>query len=131
MLAIFGAGAVAHRSCRALGRNDLNSGGVACGFGELPPSQREPVAGHEAVYDRPARANRHLRTDWIGLTGDTHHWDEEGYHPKSSVHWGLVGHRLAGDRIGSAPAVGAEVIGSDARHKLAVATTYQMEVDES
>ena len=122
----------AYRSCRAIARNSLNSGGVACGLGELPPSQREPITGHKAVYDRPASANGDLRADWIGLTGDAHHRDEKGYHPKTSFHWDFVGHRFARDRIGSAPTVSAEANQINARREPAVsANNYQMEVGES
>ena len=121
----------AYRSCRALGRNRLTSSGVAFDLGELPPSQRQPITGHKAVYGCPTTANGHLRADRIGLTGDPHHWDEESYDPKSFFHWDFVGHRFARDRIGSAPDVSEAADEIDARRELAVATTYEMEVGES
>lgn len=90
----------AYRSCRALGRNRLTSSGVVFDLGELPPSQRQPITGHRAVYGCPAATDGHLRADRIGLTGDAHHWDEKSYDPKSSFHWDFVGHRFTRDRIG-------------------------------
>jgi hypothetical protein len=122
---------VAYRSCPAVGRNSLASSGDAVGLGELPPAQREPIAGHKAVYGRPAAANRHLCADRIGLTGDAHYWDEERHHPTSSFRCDFVGHRFATDGIGSAPGVNAAADDSDAPRQLAVVTTYEMEVGES
>jgi hypothetical protein len=119
---------VAYRSCRALGRNRLTSNAVAFDLGELPPSQRNPITAHEAVYGCAAAANGDLSADPIGLTGDAHHWDEEGHDPKSLFHWDVVGHRLVSERIGSTPGAAADEI--DARRQLAVATTYEMEVRE-
>jgi hypothetical protein len=88
---------------RALGRSRLSSDGVAFDLSELPPSQRKPIPAHESVDGRPAAANGHLRADLIGLTGDAHHWDEEGHDAKSTLHRDVVGHRFGGDRIESAP----------------------------
>lgn len=119
---------VAYGLCRALGRNRLTSSGVAFDLGELPPSQREPITAHKAVYGRPAAVDGHLRADRIGLTGDAHHWDEESYDLKSTHD---VGHRFANGRIGSAPGLSAAADEIDARRQLAVAITYEMEVRES
>ena len=121
----------AYRPCRAAGRNSLNSSAVASGVGELPPSQREPIAGHKAVYGRPASGNGHLCADRIGLTGDAHHWDEEGYHPKSSLHWDFVGHRFARDRTGSTPGVSAATCEIDAGREFAVTSRNEMEASKS
>jgi hypothetical protein len=115
--------------CRAGGRNRLNSSGVACGLGELPPSQWKPITGHKAVHGRPSSANGHLRADRIGPTGDAHDWDQEGNHPKSPLHRDVVGHRFAMNSIGSDPSVATYV--NAARGNPAVATTYEMEADES
>jgi hypothetical protein len=84
---------------------DVVSGGVASALGELPPSQREPVTGHEAVDVRSAAADRHLRADWVGLTGESHHWDEEPNYAQAFLERDFVGHRIAVERIESAPSV--------------------------
>jgi len=94
---------------------------AAPGVGELPPSKRKPITGHEAVYVRSAAADRHLGAGRIGLPGDAHDWNEEPNYAQSSVSRDVVGHRIAEERIGSVPSLSTEADEINARRQLAVA----------
>jgi hypothetical protein len=94
---------------------------AASGVGELPPSKREPITGHEAVYVRSAATDRHLGADRIGLPGDAHYWNEESNYAQTSVNRDFVAHGIAEERIRSAPSVSTESDEINARRQLAVA----------
>jgi hypothetical protein len=105
------------------------SGGVALALGEFPPSQREPVTGHEAVDVRSVAADRYLRADRVGLPGDAHHGDEEPTYAQALLERDFIGHRIAMERIESAPSVSTKADEINAR-QLVEAHYVRMEADE-
>jgi hypothetical protein len=130
-------GPLGSEQARVLGHGDVEvfalhvvaSGGVALRLGELPPSQREPVTGHEAIDVRSAAADRYLRADRIGLPGDAHHRDEEPNYAQAFLERDFVGHRIAVERTESAPSVSTKADEINER-QFAEAHYARMEADE-
>jgi hypothetical protein len=109
--------------------HDAASGGVVLAVGELPPSQREPVTGHEAIDVRSAAADRYLRADRVRLPGDAHHRDEEPNYAQAFLERGFVGHRITVERTESAPSVSTKADEINER-QFAEAHYARMEGDE-